>query len=184
MISCNEKTHEYECNGKKYPGVTQILKDCGLIDITWYTQETAMKGTYVHECLKLLDENVPLVMLDIGSDIEGYIDAYLQFKKDTDYKILQIERPYIDKDLRFAGTPDRICAINGADCILDIKTGTKQEWHGLQLSGYKFLLGEGSFLLRALYLNNNGKYKLESYKDLEYRNIFISALSIYHWKNK
>jgi hypothetical protein len=184
MISFNEKTHEYECEGKVYPSVTQILQDCGLIDISWYTEESAMRGTYVHECLKLMDENVPLVMLDTGPDIKGYIDAYLHFKHDTDYKVLQIEKPYIDKNLRLAGTPDRICTINGTDCILDIKTGQKQEWHGLQLRGYKLLVGEGSFLLRAIYLNINGKYRLESYKDSDYRNIFMCALSLYHWKNK
>jgi hypothetical protein len=184
MITCDEKTHEYGCNGKKYPGVTHILQNCGLIDITWYTEETAMRGTYIHECLKLIDENVPLIMLDIGPDIAGYINAYLQFKKNTDYKILQGEKPYISEDYKFGGTLDRICTINGAQCILDIKTGQKQEWHGLQLSGYKLLVGEGSFLLRVLYLNNKGKYRLESYKDSEYRNIFISALSIYHWKNR
>lgn len=184
MIELNEKTHEYDFNGKKYAGVTRILQECGLIDITYFTEETAMRGTYVHECLKMLDKNVPLLMLDIGPDIEGYINAYRQFKKENDYKVIEIEKSYVNKDFGFAGTLDRICTINGSDCVLDIKTGTKQPWHGVQLSGYKLLTGEGSFLLRALYLSNNGKYRLESYKDSDYRNIFMCALNLHNWKNK
>jgi hypothetical protein len=183
MIKCDD-THTYTVDGQEYPSVTQILKDCGLIDITWYTDETAQRGTFVHECLQLIDQGTPSVLLDYGEDIGGYINAYLQFKKDALYKILQIEKPLYSSEYGFAGTPDRICELNGKYSIIDIKTGQKQDWHRLQLSGYKLLLGESKPLLYGLYLKNTGKYKLEPYKDSEYRNVFYSALTVYNWKHK
>jgi len=184
MIEFNEAAHEYSCEGKVYPSVTQILKDCGIIDITWYTDETAQRGTFVHDCLKLIDQGTPAVLLEYGEDIEGYINAYLQFKKDAQYKIEAIEEPLCSQEYGFAGTPDRICELNGKSCILDIKTGQKQEWHGAQLSAYKMLHGDDQGVLRGLYLNKDGKYRLESFKDSEYRNLFLSALTIYQWKKR
>jgi len=184
MIEFDEAKHEYSKDGIIYPHMTQILQDVGLIDITWYTEESSMRGRYIHDCLRLLDENVPLVMLDIGPDIEGYINAYLKFKKENDYKIIESETHHINETMRFAGTPDRVCRVNGKDAIIDIKTGTKCDWHGIQLSGYKLLLGESKLLLYGLYLKDTGKYTLQPYKDADYRNVFYAALTVYGWKHK
>jgi len=183
MIEFNEYDHEYFVEGKSYPSVTTILKDVGLIDTSWFTEGSAQRGTYIHEVLALIDNNTPLMMLDIPADIEGYVDAYLRFKNDVDFKIHTIEKHCVNKELQFAGTPDRTGILNDFKAIIDIKTGVKQKWHGAQLSGYKALIN-GEHRLRGLYLHKDGKYRLESYKDSEYRNIFMCTLSIYHWKNR
>ena len=185
MIEVNED-HEYVEDNKIYISVHEILTDCGLIDIQWYTEETAQRGTDIHKMTKEIDGggDPELIKLDYPEEYEGYIDAYLEFKQENDYQIIAIEKPYINKDLRFAGTPDRICKINNLPCILDIKTGSKCDWHGIQLSGYKMLLNDTESHLRALYLKENGKYKLEPYKDSDYRKVFTWALNIFHWKHK
>jgi len=180
LIKLNEN-HEYVEDGKSYPSVTQILKRCGLIDTTWFSNESAQRGTYIHEVLALIDGNTPLMVIDIPVDIEGYVDAYLKFKKEVDFKIQDIEKHHINKEMGFAGTPDRTGNLNGSEVIIDIKTGVKQKWHGVQLSGYKVLI-DGNRLLYGLYLGKNGKYKLEQYNDRDYRNIFMCALSLEKWK--
>ena len=184
MIEFDEAKHEYSKGGTIYPSVTTILQDVGLVDITYFTEESAMRGTYVHDCLKLLDENVPLVMMDIGEDIEGYINAYLKFKKENDYKIIESETHHINETMRFAGTPDRVCTLNGKDAIIDIKTGAKCDWHCIQLSGYKLLVNDAKLLLYGLYLKDTGIYRLEPYKDADYRNVFYAALTVYGFKHK
>jgi len=78
---------------------------------------------------------------------------------------------------------ERTGILNDFQVIIDIKTGVKQKWHGAQLSGYKALINS-EYKLFGLYLHKDGKYRLESYKDSEYRNIFMCALSIYTWKRR
>jgi len=184
MVEFDSKLHKYTEDGKDYPSVTQILKDCGLIDVSWYTEDSALKGTYIHDVLREIDEGALPLMLDISEDIAGYIDAYLRFKKENDYRIEAIEKPLINKTLELAGTPDRIATLNRKACIIDIKTGGKERWHGVQLSGYLMLIDSGDYELFGLYLSKDGKYRLETYRGKDFRGIFMSCLNLYHWKRQ
>lgn len=182
MIIFEKEPHKYTVDGEDYPSVTQILEDCGLINTSWYSEESAQRGIYVHEATQQLDENpVSGIMFD-DDEIEGYIDAYLKFKRENEFIIISIERMVANKKLRFAGRIDRIGILNGQNCILDIKTGQKEKYHGAQLSGYKLAYDEGKAKLFGLYLKRDGNYKLLEYKDSDYRNTFMSALNIYHEK--
>ena len=48
--------HSYHVNGVRLPSVTEILKDVGLIDTTFFAPEHAERGTRVHEATVFWDE--------------------------------------------------------------------------------------------------------------------------------
>ena len=56
-IQFDEAAHVYTVAGVERPSVTQILKDAGLIDTTWYTDEARQRGRAVHLAAQFLDED-------------------------------------------------------------------------------------------------------------------------------
>ena len=56
VLSFDPITHQYRLDGERVPSVTQVLSVCGLIDDTWYTEESRQRGQAIHLATKLLDE--------------------------------------------------------------------------------------------------------------------------------
>jgi hypothetical protein len=99
---------------------------------------------------------------------------------------LMIEKPVYSLRYRFAGTPDRIGALNKL-AIVDIKSTLElSPATALQTGGYEIAYNEfhkEPIKERiAVLLTANGKYKIEPYKDKNDINVFLAALSVYNWK--
>ena len=73
--------------------------------------------------------------------------------------------------------------LNGIPAIIDIKSGGKWDWHGLQLDGYALLL-KRSLIRFGLYLSKHGTYKLEPYEDSRDTDVFLGALTVANWKSE
>lgn len=189
MVYFEADTHTYtDEEGLVLPSVTQVLKDVGIIDSSKYTEGSAEWGTEIHGCLQRIDEGLEQSELYIGTDVYPYVAAHEQFKHDTGFKVTGVEVIYGSEGYRFAGMIDRIGVLNGKDCIIDIKTGGKENWHSLQLAGYELLLQDPihySYVKRyALHLKNTGKYSLIEYKDRTDKHHFLCALDVHHWKRE
>ena len=84
---------------------------------------------------------------------------------------------------RYAGRIDRVGTIGKDLVILDIKSGTIQKTHGVQLSGYELLYnqdkkkGEQTKKRFAVYLSETG-YKITEYKSPNDKSVFLAALTI------
>ena len=177
----------------KYVRVTKLLKSVGIINDAFYTKDGAKRGGDIHKVLEDIDRNqMPIIETEVDVRYAGWVEAYLDFKEKYTPRFTAIEQPVVSEALRCRGTPDRICILhppNDMDrpCILDIKTGQKQEWNAVQLCGYRRLVGEDGFKLYALFLKPNGKYRLLDvatdfrYRESYYDMIFKSALNIYYW---
>jgi hypothetical protein len=185
-------THTYTSGGKEYHPVTRILKETGLIDSSWFTEEASARGIIIHELCALLDRGMSLVGALMEHDEDEFIVsrliAYSTFLKEVQPVWTEIEEPQINKKHLFAGTPDRKGMMFGIETILDIKTGQKIEWHGVQLAGYEMLTMKAEdtksfspIALYTLYLGEN-KYKLHQWRGTEYHEVFKSALNVYRWK--
>ena len=171
-VQFNPERHEYSVDGRVIPSVTQILKDIGVIETRWYTAEGRNRGSTVHEYLELYDRG----LLDpnvVEPEYRGYIDAYLDFLACSKVEYEQIEEPVAHPVYKFAGTPDRVGKINDTACVLDIKSGSSVDWHGLQLAGYALALGNGHDLY-ALYIKEDGKWTTKTWDAREYQKIFLS----------
>lgn len=174
------ETHSYIVSGVKYPSVTQILKDEGFVDDTWFTDESRRMGNQVHLITRLYDEGT-VDEWEFDPAIYPYLEGWKGFLRESGFRPEIIERPYGSTVYRFAGTPDRIGILNGEPAILDIKSGAVQDWTALQTVGYEIL--HGRYAARfGVHLFDNGRYQLTPFTDRDDRGVFLAALSTWYWK--
>ena len=182
QVEFSHEGHTYKVDGRVIPSVSQILEDVGLVDTRWFKPEHANRGTIVHELLELIDKGL-MDPQDVEEDFKGYVDAYLLFKEECKVEILEIEKIVTHKDFQYAGRVDRVCEIDGVPAVLDIKTGSKCRWHPVQLAAYRYTIPVlDTRPMYAIHLSNVGKYKLEKYWSTHYTNVWMAALTIYHYK--
>jgi hypothetical protein len=133
ILSFEESTHTYKADGKPVPSVTQILKAGGLTG--QYRGTTARdRGTKIHKSSEVYD-NLDVI---IDDDTAPYVRAWKQFCDQNEVEILASEQPVFSEQYWYAGTLDRIVRIKGNRiALLDIKSGTKADWHRLQLAAYE-----------------------------------------------
>lgn len=181
----DEVKHEYFLNGSKLPSVTKILQGAGIIDLSGIPLDklevARQRGIDVHSACELYDLN----NLQEGYN-NPYLEAWIEFRRDTGFMPLEIEKPVYSVKYRFAGTPDRVGMFNKLT-IVDIKTtDVLSSSTALQTSAYELAyneLNENKVKERiAVLLKPDGTYKIEPYKDRNNINVFLAALSVYNWK--
>ena len=47
-LTFDEEKHEYRLDGEVLPSVTGILREMGFVDDTYFTEDSAARGTAVH----------------------------------------------------------------------------------------------------------------------------------------
>jgi len=188
-IEFDAKKHEYCVGGVVMPSVTQILQAEGFINydgIPEAIREFAMaRGTAVHEACEYWDQD-DLNIDDLDEELEGYLEAWKSFKKDRRFSPTEIEKPVYQEDYRYAGKLDRLGTLDGDKAVVDIKTGKVQKWTGLQLAAYEY--AETGFFgkLRriAVELRSDGTYQPTEFEDDGDHGVFLSAVTLYHWKER
>lgn len=172
MLEFDHDRHLYQSDGRPVPSVTQVLHAAGLIDSTWYTDESRDRGTAVHMACHYIDEEGPhgeLGNLDPEwmerSPYAGYVRAYLAFKQDAGFHQELVEKRLVHQ-LGYCGTVDRTGFFGqqialGANVVLDIKTGIHEEWHRVQLAAYAACMPRPMGMRRFnLYLSNDSKKRV------------------------
>lgn len=181
--------HRYTVDGRRVPGVTNVMREVGAIDTRWSDQEALDRGTAVHIATEFDDQG------DLDDDHFRaeypdwwpYVEAYRKFKREASVEILDIERHVYHAAYQYCGTLDRIARINGYRSLLDIKTGAKAPWHHVQTAGYMmawtgFMYVPARDRRHSVYLHRDGTYHLDRHtKDKVDGNAFLSFLSTYNW---
>ena len=177
--------HSYHVNGVRLPSVTEILKDIGLIDTSYFKPEHSERGTTVHEATQFWDETG---MEDdtIPQDLLGYLEAWKKFREETGFTPTHIEQS-LHSPQGYAGTVDRIGKTNKINPILlDIKSGPPQPWHRLQLAAYSLMakheLKIPIWECWGVHLKKDGKYSVETYRSIEDSADWLSVLRVYQLK--
>jgi len=175
------------------PRVSAILNAIFPIQIDPARLELArQRGTAVHRALELLDGGGDGSGLDMGTVdpmLLPYITAYQRFLSDTGFVPLLIEAPVRSLIFGFVGTLDRQGPLNGKPAVVDLKTGMPSQLHALQNAAYERALAEqvkarSAGKRFALYLKNDGTYRLNQHKDPDDFKRFLSCLTLYHWLQK
>jgi len=156
------EAHAYYIGESQVPSVTSILKDAGFMG---HYNGTAKRdrGTAIHEATELYDA---LGILPDDDELVPFVKAWGKYLKETGAKILESEQQVYHEGLWYAGTLDRIVDFSPdasfpQRAVLDIKSGSKADWHGLQLAAYA--LAEGSVIDTGIvvYLKESGRYTTE-----------------------
>lgn len=184
-INLNED-HIYTVEGTTQPGVSEILQSAELIDTRWYNDRACTRGIYVHKAIEIYHRQ-GLNFRTLDDELRPYVEAYLDFLKRTEFRPIIIEEPSFHPVYQYCGTVDLIGHLDALS-LIDIKTGARPKWVGLQTAAYKALWGsrvEGKPISHryALELRGNGKWaltRLSNKTDLE---VFMAALTIYNFKN-
>ena len=182
-IVFNNEGHIYTVDGKIIPSVTTIIKECGLIDTTWFNDTATTRGTYVHQATELLDRD-DLDEASLDPVLVPYVDVYKRFKDETGFCINDIEKIVYNSTYGYIGTLDRTGRFpnDKINSIIDIKTGQPARWHGVQLAAYALCFGSEIFNRYGLYLHDTGTYRLERFKDRQDMNVWMACLTLYKWR--
>ena len=158
--------HEYQVDGEIVPSVSEILRFISREvygDVTQFRLDHAAdRGHNVHSACEQLDR---FGSAEIDAEIEPYINAYIQFRKDHKPVWSKIEHAMHSETYGFAGTLDRYGVMEGRPVIIDIKSSYKVEKALVtaQLNAYEILADENNLPvidLFVLHLKKDGTYKL------------------------
>ena len=161
MNEFREATHEYKIDGKPVPSVTQVLKEAGLIDSTFFTPEAALRGQHVHTACALWDKG-ELDTCALDPVLVPYLEAWQKFRKESGVTPTIIEEPFYSLEHGFAGTIDRAWMDGKHFIVCDIKSGPLPDWLPLQLAGYSILIN--AFSGMGVELRDNGSYSVKVVK--------------------
>lgn len=113
----NADKHEYRINGRRVPGVTQVLSDLipGYRASDWYLQ----RGRAVHAAAAFVARGIAF---EHDPRIAGQVEAVRRFYREIDPIVQFTELPVYSERYQYAGTLDLIYMIkNGRSLILDFK---------------------------------------------------------------
>jgi hypothetical protein len=174
--------HTYTIDGVKVPGVTTVIRSAGYMNPGRYTAEARNRGTYVHKVCELWDKGT-LVLAKVEEWALPYLFAWRLFCQDTGFKSEEIEYVVGHPTLMYAGTLDRLGDCGGENTLVDIKTGSAEAWHAVQSKAYAEPVSSLCPRL-AVYLSDNGKYKVEEHKGFDDWPAFRAALDTWKWKER
>lgn len=183
LILTNE--HEYFLGNKKLDGLTATIAEAGLVGNfggEWYLE----RGTAIHLATELWDRDV-LDESTVDPQIQGYLDSWKRFRKDQAYVPVEIEYPTYHPELLVG------CKIDRLPGPLDIKSGSPEPWHILQICvQWSALICHGlhdyARSPQDVYLDpDGGPPKVKLYKTSEMReafHIYSSMLVFLRWKRE
>ena len=161
-----DEGHEYQVDGEVVPSVSEITRFISREvygDVVQFRLDHAAdRGRRVHKACEQLDR---FGSVEITTDIEPYIRAYIQFRKDTKPQWSKIEHAMHSPALGFAGTIDRYGVMSEKRVLVDIKSNyeIKKPMVTAQLNGYTLLCEENELPVDErwiLHLKPDATYKL------------------------
>jgi hypothetical protein len=157
-LTFNSERHEYRLGGRLVPHVTGILAGLNLVDTSWFTEESRLRGQAVHQAIHYHLEG-DLDWSTVQDRFKGYVEAAILFLDDAKAVIDSTELRLVHGGAPiFAGTADVVGELFGDASVVDWKSGAIGEVTGLQVAAYDIALGGGRRRRMGVQLKANGKY--------------------------
>jgi hypothetical protein len=143
-------------------------------------------GTATHKAIELhINGTLNYSILD--PELIPRIDAWDEFVKHTGFRALETEKAVYNFNLRVAGMLDVYGVFpDGAEGIVEIKSGNVSRWAGVQTAGQDMLMGNSALHRKrfGLKIPKIGKPAVTPFKDVDDYLVFRAAVTIANWKNK
>lgn len=189
-FSFDPVSHIYKLGDRVLPSCTQILREEGYIDASWFTEESRTRGTYVHQACALWNEG-ELDYDALDASLKGYVDAWALFVQQTGYQSLICETPMYSEVWGYGVTPDDFGLLCGRLAVVERKTGHVPRWCALQTASQAMAIQErypeyeGKHIERyGIALLPDGKYQLAPHKDRGDYGVWKSILTCYKAKER
>ncbi len=170
ILSFDPAAHIYRVDGRVVDSVSQIAQGFQykneplFIDTRWYKASGTNRGSSVHEQVEMINLGVLSPRDFAGSAHESYINAYGSFLADTGFKAEFAEILVYHPQLDFCGTVDAIGKRDGMDLVTDLKTGSPERWHALQVNAYRLAIRDNPYLYRLTeHTDGNGAFICEAF---------------------
>ena len=179
-------------NPETFPRVTRILEEAGFTDFSRVPPAVLSAaqdfGTNVHLAAELWDEG-DLDIESLSPALLPYLDAWRLFLNDYEVHIIDIEKKVFSRIWQYQGRLDRIAEVKGVITLIDIKSATAiSPATAIQTAGYKIAVESMERIKikqrMCVQLCDDGRYKVEVFKDKNDITVFKSAVITYHWKAK
>lgn len=172
--------------------VTEILRLEGIVDFSRVPPDIMRRaqafGTAAHKTTELWDKKTLDVEI-LDPNLLPRLEAWKKFLHDYNITIdpSEIEVSFTSLKWGFRGTPDRWPFMGKKRRVIDLKTSTQMyAATELQTAGYAILLEEAGYPVHderwGLQLLEDGKYKVEPYKNKSDKTCFLSARNMVGWK--
>lgn len=162
-------------DGQAVPSVTTILEAYpkGAAFYEWLKRngedadqirdDAGKRGSKVHAMTEAYDRGETVSLLTAGDDLAMGVTEWNMFEKYAEFRNkypglvpLHIEQNFVNAELGFGGTVDRVFSFNGKNYLIDIKTSSMVHAHyWLQLSAYKTMANLAFYDLPEEEFNKN-----------------------------
>lgn len=164
--------HVYFLEDRAVPSITQMIELCGLVETDWFTEESRRRGTEVHDLTAAYDLQA-LDPTQCRSNYHGWLLAHVAAMKIVRPTWTHVEEPFVCGKLKFGGRPDRLGLVYRLRSTVEVKSGAIEKCHQIQTALQAILAAaEAGFDLPAehwnrlaLYLQHNGRFRLEQHTD-------------------
>lgn len=190
-LTFDEFTHTYRLNEMILPSVTTIMKL--LSDDLYRTvdldvlKRAAERGTIIHNAI---ENYTQFGIEDIPPAYAGYFDGFKQWWRLRKPEVLAAECRVYHKILRYAGTADLICVINGRVTLVDYKSSAQvnSKLCAVQLEGYDRALESHGIKIddrMILHLSRDGKYgEFPFPKSMKCWSVLSALLTVRNYMNE
>lgn len=196
-------------DGKIVPGATTITgllnkpylikwaNNLGLegIDSSTYTDEAAKTGTLAHALIQadLQGETLDMsqfspVQVDLA---ENAVLSWYEWKKHHEVVPVHCEVPFVSDNMKYGGTVDCYCLLDGRPTLLDFKTGKAiYEEYFVQLAAYAELLREAGLPVDECRILRVGRDDTEGFEERsvtdmrKWFEVFRHLLEVYYLKKE
>lgn len=150
------------------------------------SDDAKSRGTTVHSIVEAW-KNTQTQIETIPDEFKGYSDAFYQWVRDADVKLIAHEKTVVSRQHGYAGTLDLMVENRQGDVwIIDVKTGKDIYAEAfIQVSAYQHALKEDEGIdvkrMGILLLGENGKYKFQECEDQF--PVFLACKSIWSFLN-
>ena len=179
----DDERHVYEYAGRKLLSITEVMTTAGLYDGMIGDEFALWRGTAVHKAVELHVLGT-LDVETVDERIRPCLQAYIDFEKATGFKVIEAEKAFFNAPLGLAGKPDLLGKFpNGAEAIVELKSGALAPRVGVQTAGQDIVIGGGITRMRyGLSIPTSGKPRVLPYRDSNDYRVFLACVTLASWK--
>jgi hypothetical protein len=180
----DREKHEYHVDGRKVLSITDCMKSAGVIENVHGSDYDLWVGTATHRAIEL-HINGTLNYNTLDPALVPRVLAWDEFVKHTGFIPRETEKAIYNFNMRVAGMLDVLGEFpDGAEGIVELKSGNVSKWTGVQTAGQDMLMGGKQRRRFGLKVPAVGKPNVAPFTDVDDYLVFRAAVTIANWKNK
>lgn len=194
----NADLHEYRLGAQVVPSCTGMLSEGGLVAHRFVSEEILERkselGREVHRACHLHNMNI---LGDCDPRVVPHLKAWIYFKQSCkSFKLICSEFQSVAtvNGMNYGMQLDCNAHVDGADTIIELKTGAVYPHAGVQMAGYacglphpKYSSPMARFVSRkriVVELRPNGVPKVHRFEDNSDYDVFLALLHMASWKRR